>query len=692
MIRRLTLLACAALCLAAPASAHAASIVTQPLNASAVVRVSATNGADTLRLTSDNGSLRIEDLSGITTAFGSICATDGPTAVVCLTWGRPEVVLGSGADRVRLDEDWDGTAALVHGGDGDDHVDSGAAWVQVRAGSGTDTVSFARYDGSDLTASLANDDLRDVEVLEGSPGDDSLFGGSARETIRAGAGDDIIAPGGGSDTVEAGPGEDDVRALDGRADRIDCGADADQAQVDPEDVHAAGCETWNGPQIAPPAPSLPATKPSPPVHAPAPAYRPAPRVVRPKRGTRGTISVRSRPAADAARTRIGARIAAPVEDARIRMTVRHGDRQIGRAETVASQPGDVVVNVPLDAELKRAVAQTRHAELTAVIELETPQGAGLAEEFQATVVEPPPFVRGAAGVRRRGGFGEQRLTGTRRGDTLRGESGDDRLRGLGGNDRLDGGTGNDRLTGSAGNDHLDGYDGDDTLMGGDGDDLIIESRFGDDTLSGGAGNDWIVGARGTDQISGGSGDDVIFGGSGSDRFDCGAGEDTVFVNLEIERETAESCEKILDEDDIPSIPCPEEGTADGETMLGSDDADVCKGHAGDDDVEGAGGDDQLFGGDDADRLFGRFGADKLYGEAGDDELEGGRGRDLLSGGPGNDQLNGGYDRDRLDGGAGNDTLIARGGGSDQLDCGPGRDVAIADRTDRLRGCETVRRR
>jgi dipeptidyl aminopeptidase/acylaminoacyl peptidase len=42
-------------------------------------------------------------------------------------------------------------------------------------------------------------------------------------------------------------------------------------------------------------------------------------------------------------------------------------------------------------------------------------------------------------------------------------------------------------------------------------------------------------------------------------------------------------------------------------------------------------------------------------------------------------------------GAGNDTIRARNGHRDTVDCGPGRDTVYADRSDRLRGCEIVRR-
>ena len=687
------------LCLAAAAPADAATTVVQPgeYDYDAQIRVTASAGADTLRASSTTTQIRIEDQSGVTVGPGVLCSADGPTAAVCLhSWRTTEIKLGAGNDEIRLDDDWAGPSPKVVAEAGNDVIESGAAWVKSDGGAGTDTLSFDDYDGYGLSVTLGQGDHQGIEVVEGSDQNDSFYGSGAAETFRTQDGDDYIDPGNGVDTVDAGAGDDSVWALDGLGDKIDCGSGYDTGSYEVADQNLGGrCEMWSGPGIVSPPSSYisPPSYPSYPTGAyPTTITRPTVRVTRPARGKRGQISVASRPAADAARTRIGTRIRAPQPGVKVRMTIRHEARQIGQAEVVASDAAEVVVQVPLDAQLKQDVARTRHAELIALIEVEWPgSGVGMAEEYQATVVEPPPYVRGAAGVRKRGGFGEQHLNGTKRGDTLYGESGDDRLLGKGGNDELDGGTGNDRLTGSAGNDKLDGYDGDDTLMGGDGDDLIVESRFGDDTLHGGAGNDWIVGARGTDHITGGAGDDVIFGGSGSDSIDCGAGDDTVFVNLETERKTARNCEKILDEDDIPSIPCPEEGTGDGETMLGSDRNDVCKGNAGNDDVEGAGGNDKLYGGEGTDRLFGRFGTDELFGEGGNDELEGGRGADRLDGGPGNDQLNGGYDRDRLNGGAGNDTLVSRGGGRDQLDCGPGRDVAIADRTDKLTGCETIRR-
>ena len=74
-----------------------------------------------------------------------------------------------------------------------------------------------------------------------------------------------------------------------------------------------------------------------------------------------------------------------------------------------------------------------------------------------------------------------------------------------------------------------------------------------------------------------------------------------------------------------------------------------------------------------DRLLGLGGDDVLRGLAGADCLFGGRGADRLIGGPGPD-------------------LLVGGAGRDIIRCGPGRDTARADRADRLRGCERVRRR
>ncbi len=85
-------------------------------------------------------------------------------------------------------------------------------------------------------------------------------------------------------------------------------------------------------------------------------------------------------------------------------------------------------------------------------------------------------------------------------------------------------------------------------------------------------------------------------------------------------------------------------------------------------------------------------ADTLRGLRGNDRLYGGSGNDRLFGGLGNDRLEGGRGRDILDAGAGNDRIFAQDKAVDTIRCGAGRDVVVADRSDRVaRDCETVGR-
>lgn len=80
---------------------------------------------------------------------------------------------------------------------------------------------------------------------------------------------------------------------------------------------------------------------------------------------------------------------------------------------------------------------------------------------------------------------------------------------------------------------------------------------------------------------------------------------------------------------------------------------------------GGSGGDTLIGSELANLLDGGAGADKLQGNGGDDTLRGGTGNDQLDGGAGNDTLSGGDGDDVLVGGAGND----------QLEGGAGTDTA-----------------
>jgi hypothetical protein len=72
--------------------------------------------------------------------------------------------------------------------------------------------------------------------------------------------------------------------------------------------------------------------------------------------------------------------------------------------------------------------------------------------------------------------------------------------------------------------------------------------------------------------------------------------------------------------------------------------------------------------------------------------DGGRGDDVLLAPPSAEAiLRGGRGRDLLTGGRGDDQIDSRDSARDRVRCGGGRDRARADRRDRLRGCEVVRR-
>jgi len=147
----------------------------------------------------------------------------------------------------------------------------------------------------------------------------------------------------------------------------------------------------------------------------------------------------------------------------------------------------------------------------------------------------------------------ENLTGSTKGDTLRGNSGDNYIDGAGGADTLAGGLGDDTLDGGAGSDavdyrgvigggvtvslailaeqtvaagmnhtlmsisHLIGSRSNDSLTGNGGGNRL-DGGGGSDALAGAVGADTLVGAAGKDLITGGANGDVMIGGAGKDRF------------------------------------------------------------------------------------------------------------------------------------------------------------------------------
>ncbi len=252
--------------------------------------------------------------------------------------------------------------------------------------------------------------------------------------------------------------------------------------------------------------------------------------------------------------------------------------------------------------------------------------------------------------------GVDRLIGV---DGVRGSAFADRIIGDAGHNILDGGAGNDTLTGGKGNDTLWGLTGDDTYVlssMGDGFDVIADS--GRDNLANSSGY--------------GSADALLFNQLG-DQVDVEIGTSaTSPTDLEIKLSDKSS---VLAQVTIKhQLAVNASGAVTGaglgalERLILQDPSGASQsfnltfltGTANDDLVFGTSGADSLSGLNGSDLIFGGNGADVLSGGDGDDFMAGGAGADSLTGGAGDDELDGGAGDDVVDGGVGNDTLLLRG--------------------------------
>jgi hypothetical protein len=99
-------------------------------------------------------------------------------------------------------------------------------------------------------------------------------------------------------------------------------------------------------------------------------------------------------------------------------------------------------------------------------------------------------------------------------------------------------------------------------------------------------------------------------------------------------------------------------------------------------IQGGPAPETLTGTAKADQIYGRGAADSLFGRGGNDRLVGGPGPDSIDGGPGSDVILGGPGPDRI---------FADDGYPDQVNCGPGWDVATVDELDTVAAnCEVVK--
>lgn len=213
-----------------------------------------------------------------------------------------------------------------------------------------------------------------------------------------------------------------------------------------------------------------------------------------------------------------------------------------------------------------------------------------------------------------------------------------------------GGPGNDQLQGGAGQDVFEGDEGTDGMSYGPRTAPITTSKdgvandgqanegdnIGSDVerITGGLANDSIGGGPDADILDAGPGDDMLSGGPGADQLLGGPGRDAVVytgpadVTVRLDMGLGGSAQP-----------------GDGDRIADVEDVD---------------------GGDERDTVTGSSADNALGGDRGEDYLDGRRGVD------------------RLDGGGNADVVVARDGARDEpVSCGPGQDLAIVDRADRV---------
>ena len=188
--------------------------------------------------------------------------------------------------------------------------------------------------------------------------------------------------------------------------------------------------------------------------------------------------------------------------------------------------------------------------------------------------------------------------------------------------------------------------------------IRVDAGNGADTVLGGVGIDVVTPGRGADEVETGAGDDRWDQQSarpdGPDRFDGGAGVDTALY-LGSDRIRAALDGRANDG-----------GRDEHDNLLDIENVTAVRGGV----LVGNRRDNELLAGE---------GNDRVLGGRGDDFLEGRSGRDVLHGGRGDDTINS------------KRHTLGQPSGRDKVDCGSGDDVAIVNRDDRVRNCETVHR-
>lgn len=604
----------------------------------------------------------------------------------------------------------DAGSNMLYGGRGNDTLDGGAGEDSAPYWGSSGPVNINLATGR-VTGVDGNDQLSNIEDVDGSSFDDVIIGDSHDNRLYGSQGNDTLSGGGGADTFvfTSGPGAGVDRITDlsnGNVLAFDAGPLAD-ALISGDDASKLA---QGQVMVGTPTNGL----------------------------TRLYVGTDSTPGADIV----------------VELT---GSFTAGQFSTEFAPYGSLLFDSTL--------AQPRN--LTGTAGNDTLRGGNRDDTLNGLAGEDD--LRGGDGNDTLdGGSGYDALYGGYGNDLLRGGDESDGLAGGAGNDTLDGGVGgdtvfyssatggvnvnlatgtasgadgndqlsniesiygssfNDQLTGDAGDNSLNGRAGNDTLVGGAGHDTAVywdangpvnvnlatglaSGADGNDQLSGieevtGSNyNDVLVGDANANVLGGNGGQDTLTGGAGADLFlfygdnpldiqritDLGSGDVLAFGGMELSTTllTGNNAAALLrgqvmlgiptggitrlyvGVNDQPGADCvidlvgsfvaadfarrPE---ATGSLLF---DTSLGQPH----NLTGTAGNDTLRGGNQNDTLSGLGGDDMLDGGDGNDTLDGGDGYDTLLGGGGSDVLRGGADGDYLNGGSGDDTLDG-GEGSD----------------------------
>lgn len=103
-----------------------------------------------------------------------------------------------------------------------------------------------------------------ADTINGGPTADRIYGFGGNDRLAGKNGNDLLVGGAGRDALSGGAGNDKIHARDGGADTVSCGPGVDTVAVDRVDTVSRDCERRNlDLRSLPPAPTHPATRPTP---------------------------------------------------------------------------------------------------------------------------------------------------------------------------------------------------------------------------------------------------------------------------------------------------------------------------------------------------------------------------------------------------------------------------------------------